>query len=94
MRFRQCMTRGMSLIKLYVVNTLRSTLNDIREKIAARVISSAPHIPAFLQVVDHAVGTGLYGTPQSEHAIIVVLCEIQNPRTEIEVPDRGDRGEM
>ncbi|KAJ3051718.1 Golgi transport complex subunit 3 [Rhizophlyctis rosea] len=36
MRFRQCMTRGMSLIKLYVVNTLRTTLNDIREKIAAR----------------------------------------------------------
>ncbi|KAJ3035937.1 Golgi transport complex subunit 3 [Rhizophlyctis rosea] len=36
MRFRQCMTRGMSLIKMHVVNTLRTTLNEIKEKIANR----------------------------------------------------------
>ncbi|KAJ3287812.1 Golgi transport complex subunit 3 [Borealophlyctis nickersoniae] len=36
MRFRQCMTRGMSLIKMHFVNTLRATLNDIKEKIANR----------------------------------------------------------
>ncbi|KAI9090286.1 Sec34-like family-domain-containing protein [Phlyctochytrium arcticum] len=36
MRFRQCLTRGLTLIKMNFVNTMRSTSTDIREKIANR----------------------------------------------------------
>ncbi|KND05201.1 uncharacterized protein SPPG_08883 [Spizellomyces punctatus DAOM BR117] len=36
MRFRQCMTRGLTLIKMHFVSTMRLTANDIRGKIANR----------------------------------------------------------
>ncbi|TPX32254.1 hypothetical protein SmJEL517_g04569 [Synchytrium microbalum] len=36
MRFRQCMTRGMSLVKLHIVNTLRGLQTDVRDRLANR----------------------------------------------------------
>ncbi|KAI9090258.1 Sec34-like family-domain-containing protein [Phlyctochytrium arcticum] len=36
MRFRQCLTRGLTLIKMHFVHTMRSTSTDVREKIANR----------------------------------------------------------
>ncbi|TPX56813.1 hypothetical protein PhCBS80983_g04242 [Powellomyces hirtus] len=36
MRFRQCMTRGLTLIKMHFVRTMRATLADVKEKIANR----------------------------------------------------------
>ncbi|KAJ3010421.1 Golgi transport complex subunit 3 [Thoreauomyces humboldtii] len=36
MRFRQCMTRGLTLIKMHFVHIMRATLADIKEKIANR----------------------------------------------------------
>ncbi|KAI8820860.1 Sec34-like family-domain-containing protein, partial [Fimicolochytrium jonesii] len=36
MRFRQCMTRGLTLIKMHYVQTLRALMADIKEKIANR----------------------------------------------------------
>ncbi|KAJ3129149.1 Golgi transport complex subunit 3 [Nowakowskiella sp. JEL0407] len=36
MRFRQCMTRGMTLIKLYFVSQMRAVQNDIKERLQQR----------------------------------------------------------
>ncbi|TPX54517.1 hypothetical protein SeMB42_g00231 [Synchytrium endobioticum] len=36
MRFRQCMTRGMSLLKLHVINTFRGLQTDIKDRLANR----------------------------------------------------------
>ncbi|KAJ3085200.1 Golgi transport complex subunit 3, partial [Quaeritorhiza haematococci] len=36
MKFRQCMTRGMTLIKMHFVNAIRTLFNDIREKLSVR----------------------------------------------------------
>ncbi|KAJ3146876.1 Golgi transport complex subunit 3 [Geranomyces variabilis] len=36
MRFRQCMTRGLTLIKMHFVRSMRGTLADIKQKIANR----------------------------------------------------------
>ncbi|KAJ3161949.1 Golgi transport complex subunit 3 [Geranomyces michiganensis] len=36
MRFRQCMTRGLTLIKMHFVRSMRTTLADIKQKIANR----------------------------------------------------------
>ncbi|KAJ1538755.1 Golgi transport complex subunit 3, partial [Cladochytrium tenue] len=36
MKFRQCMTRGLSLIKVYFISALRSLQSDIKEKLSTR----------------------------------------------------------
>jgi hypothetical protein len=44
MRYRQCLTRGLTLIKLYFVEALRQIQSDIREKISSNDGSLAPNI--------------------------------------------------
>ncbi|KAJ3190367.1 Golgi transport complex subunit 3 [Gaertneriomyces sp. JEL0708] len=41
MRFRHCMTRGLTLVKMHFVNSMRTTQNDVREKIANRGTTDA-----------------------------------------------------
>jgi hypothetical protein len=39
MRFRQCMTRALTLIRVYVVNSLKAIANDLNQRISAKVRS-------------------------------------------------------
>jgi len=42
MRFRQCMTRALTLVRVYFVNSLKDIAYDINQRISAKVwISSA-----------------------------------------------------
>ncbi|KAI8902930.1 Sec34-like family-domain-containing protein [Globomyces pollinis-pini] len=48
MRYRQCMTRGLTLIKLYFVESIRQLQSEIRDKIKARESGSV--LPSSLQL--------------------------------------------
>lgn len=37
MRFRQCMTRALTLVRVYFVNSLKGIASDINQRIAAKV---------------------------------------------------------
>src|SRR5271169_3390391 len=40
MRFRQCMTRALTLVRVYFINSLKGISNDIYQRIAAKVYIS------------------------------------------------------
>jgi hypothetical protein len=39
MRFRQCMTRALTLVRVYFINSLKGITTDINQRISAKVIS-------------------------------------------------------
>ena len=39
MRFRQCMTRAISLVRVYFINSLKEVSHDINQRISAKVAS-------------------------------------------------------
>ena len=43
MRFRQCMTRGMTVVKMYLVTTIKSLGYDIYKQISAMVKGEQPN---------------------------------------------------
>ena len=38
MRFRQCMTRALTLVRVYFINSLKELSNDINQRISAKVV--------------------------------------------------------
>jgi hypothetical protein len=43
MRFRRCMTRAMTLVRVYFVNALKAISNDINQRISAKVYLQRSH---------------------------------------------------
>jgi hypothetical protein len=47
MRFRQCMTRALTLIRVYFVNSIREVTNDVQSRIAAKALNDATQSALF-----------------------------------------------
>ncbi|KAK9374966.1 Sec34-like family-domain-containing protein [Lipomyces chichibuensis] len=47
MRFRQCMTRALTLIRVYFVNSIREVTNDVQARIAANALNDATQSALF-----------------------------------------------
>ncbi|KAK9319540.1 Sec34-like family-domain-containing protein [Lipomyces orientalis] len=47
MRFRQCMTRALTLIRVYFVNSIRDVTNDVQSRIAAKALNDATQSALF-----------------------------------------------
>jgi len=43
MKFRQCMTRGLTLVKMYFIDTLQVTVTEISQKIQSEKVSFFLH---------------------------------------------------
>ncbi|KAK9495441.1 Sec34-like family-domain-containing protein [Lipomyces doorenjongii] len=47
MRFRQCMTRALTLIRVYFVNSIREVTNDVQSRIAAKALNDSTQSALF-----------------------------------------------
>ncbi|KAK9462834.1 Sec34-like family-domain-containing protein [Lipomyces oligophaga] len=47
MRFKQCMTRALTLIRVYFINSIREVTNDVQSRIAAKALNDATQSALF-----------------------------------------------